>query len=279
MLENLRFYPGEYQNDAKFAAALADLADIYVNDAFAVCHRAQASVGAIKQYLPAYAGLLLEAELQALAKIKRPKKPLVVVMGGAKIATKAPLIIKLHAAADRILIGGALANNFFKHQGRQIGRSLVDSGSAQAVQSFFKRHRLDPKIILPQDVVVKGQNGQARVVAIAEVKRTDCILDIGPLTIADFASHIKSAATLIWNGPLGQFEESQFQHGTMAIATLIAARSSGRAYGVVGGGETVEALERTKMAADVDWVSTAGGAMLTYLGGEPMPGLTGIVKN
>jgi phosphoglycerate kinase len=278
MLENLRFNQGEYDNDPKFARALADLADIYVNDAFAVCHRNQASVAAIKKYLPAYAGRLLEGEVLALHKILKPKKPLVVVMGGAKIATKAPLISQLHPAAERILIGGALANNFFKYQGWTVGRSLVDSGSAALLKKFFVRKKLDPKIILPPDVVVRDRKGHARVVASDQVKATDNILDIGPRTIATFAAYIKSAATLVWNGPLGQFEEPNFKHGTLSIATLIAARSSGRAYGVVGGGETIEALKLTKMEEYVDWVSTAGGAMLTYLGGEAMPGLQGIVK-
>ncbi len=278
MLENLRFNAGEYKNDDKFAASLAVLADIYVNDAFAVCHRDQASIAAIKKYLPSYAGLLLEKEILALNKILKPTKPLVVIMGGAKIKTKAPLISKLYPAASQILIGGALANNFFKFQGLEIGKSMIDEDSAPDIKKFFKSKKLVPKIILPRDVVVKTKDGRAQVVAPSAVKASDTILDIGPASISDFAAYIKKANTLVWNGPLGKFEEASFKHGTLAIAYLIAARSSGLAYGVVGGGETVAALNLTKMSGYVDWVSTAGGAMLTYLGGGKLPGLSKIVR-
>lgn len=277
ILDNLRFNQGEYDNDNRYAQDLATAADIYVNDAFAVCHRRQASVCAIKKYLPAYAGLLLEKEVRALNKILKPKKPLAVVMGGAKISTKAPLISKLYPNADQILIGGALANNFFKFQGLEVGKSLVDKDSAPYVKKFYKGKKLSAKIILPVDVVIKTKKSEARVIAPNEVKATDTILDIGPETITLFAGYIKKANTLVWNGPLGLFEEKSYKHGTMSLATLIASRSSGLAYGVVGGGDTVAALNLTKLEGYVDWVSTAGGAMLTYLGGEKMPGLDKIV--
>ncbi len=278
MLENLRFTAGEYTNDSKFAAALAALADIYVNDAFAVCHRNQASLSAIKKYLPAYAGLLLEQELKALERVLKPKKPLVVIIGGAKIQTKISLISRLYPAASQILLGGALVNNFFKFQKLEIGRSLSDTDSLGEIKKFFKRGRLIPKIILPLDVVIKNKQGQAKVVRPDGVKKTDTILDIGPATIAAYAVYIKKAQTLVWAGPLGKFEEASFKNGTLMIARLLAARSSGHAYGVVGGGETVEALKLTKMTEYVDWVSTAGGAMLTYLGGASLPGLSQIIK-
>lgn len=279
LLENLRFYQGEYDNDNKFARELATLADIYVNDAFAVCHRNQASVSSIKKYLPAYAGLLLVQEVGALHNILKPKKPLVVIMGGAKIKTKAPLLTKLYPAASQILLGGGLANNFFKFQGLEIGRSLVDAGSDPDVKKFFSGKKLSKKIILPLDVVIKRKDGSVRVILPGAVKKSDRILDIGPATIASFAKYIKQAKTLVWNGPLGKFEEDSFKHGTLVIASLVAARSSGRAYGVVGGGETVAALKLTKMSEYVDWISTAGGAMLAYLSGAKMPGLSLIVKN
>lgn len=278
MLENLRFNEGEYQNDNKFAQKLATLADIYVNDAFADCHRAQASVAAMEKYLPSYAGLLVEKEILALNKILKPKKPLVIIIGGAKIETKAPLISKLYSAASQILIGGALANNFLKFQGLEIGESMVDDNFAPYIKEFYKMKKLAPKIILPFDLVVKTKAGRAQVVAAEEVKKGDTILDIGPATITNFSFYIKKAKTLVWNGPLGKFEEASFKHGTLAIAHLVAARSSGLAYGVVGGGETVEALQLTKMAEYVDWVSTAGGAMLTYLSGGKMPGLSKIIS-
>lgn len=277
MLENLRFNPGELTNDNKFAKELANLADIYVNDAFSVCHRDQASVSAIKKYLPSYAGLLLEKEISALNKILKPKKPLVVIMGGAKISTKAPLISKLYGSASQILLGGALANNFYKFQKKEIGKSLFDADSLVFVKKFFKGKKLAPKIILPVDVVVKTKKGLAQVRKPNEVKKEESILDIGPETIALYSDYIKKAQTIVWNGPLGKFEEASFKQGTLALALLIASRASGRAYGLVGGGETVEALKQTKMQEFVDWVSTAGGAMLTYLGGGKMPGLSKIV--
>ncbi len=277
-LENLRFYSGEYQNSPKFAARLASLADLYVNDAFAVSHRFQASISAIKKFLPSYAGLLLEQEVKALNRILLPKKPLVIIMGGAKLETKLPLILKLYPRASWILIGGALANNFFKFQGLEIGRSLVADRDQKIVKKLFRRGKIVPKIILPRDLVVETKKHQTRVIKTTEVDASDTIFDIGPLTIADFATRIKTAATLVWNGPLGKFEEKSFRQGTVATATLIAARSSGRAYGLVGGGDTVEALKLTKMARYVDWISTAGGAMLTYLGGGLMPGLSKIVS-
>lgn len=278
LLENLRFNDGEYKNDSKFAASLAALADIYVNDAFAVCHREQASVSAIKKYLPSYAGLLLEKEIVALNRILKPKKPLVVIMGGAKVKTKAPLISKLYSSASHILIGGALANNFFKYRGLNIGKSISDDDSAQFIKKFFKGKKVVSKIILPTDVVVKTKDGRAKVVSPSDVKASDMILDIGPASIIDFASYIKKAKTIVWNGPLGKFEEASYKHGTLGIAYAVASRSSGRAYGVVGGGETVEALNLTKMSEYVDWISTAGGAMLAYLGGGKLPGLKKIIS-
>lgn len=272
-LENLRFNPGELTNDLKFARELASLADIYVNDAFAVSHRAQASVGAIKKYLPSYAGLLLAKEVGALNKILKPKKPLVVLMGGAKINTKAPLIKKLLPSASQILIGGALANNFFKFQKMEIGKSVFDAESDQEIKKFFKEKKVNQKIKLPLDVVVKTKTGRAQVKDPRSVSKDEIILDIGPKTIALYSDYIKKANTLVWNGPLGKFEEKSFKHGTMSIARLVASRASGLAYGLVGGGETVAALKQTNMTEYVDWVSTAGGAMLTYLGGGKMPGL------
>ncbi len=279
MLENLRFNAGELSNDNKFAEELAAPCDIYVNDAFAVCHREQASVSAIKKYLPSYAGLLLEKEVSALNKILKPKKPLVVIMGGAKISTysKGPIISKLYSRANQILLGGALINNFFKYQKREIGKSLFDAESLVYVRKLFKGQKLLAKIILPIDVVVKTKAGLAQVRRPEEVKKEETILDIGPETISLFAQYIKKAQTLVWNGPMGKFEESSFKYGTLSIARLVASRSSGRAYGLVGGGETIEALKLTKMEEYVDWVSTAGGAMLTYLGGGKMPGLSKIV--
>ena len=277
-LENLRFHPGEKENALPFARALAALADVYVNDAFSVCHREQASVSAITRFLPAFAGLQLEAELKNLQKIMQPVKPLVVVMGGAKISTKAPIIKKLYPRASQILLGGGLANSFWRRQGIEIGRSLYDASADKLVDSFLKKKKTLPKIILPVDVVVKTVNGKNVRRDLRAIKKSDKIFDIGPESIALFSSYLKKAQTIVWNGPLGKFEEPAYKHGTIAVGAVIAARSTGRAFGLVGGGETVEALKMTKMEAYVDWVSTAGGAMLSYLGGEKMPGLKKIIS-
>ena len=278
MLENLRWHKGEEKNDKKFARALATAADLYVNDAFAVSHRRHASMSAIKKYLPSYVGLLLEKEILNLAKILRPAPPLVAIIGGAKIETKLSLINNLAKKSERVLIGGALANNFIAAHGFKIGKSVADRPSVRTAAQIIKRHK---NIILPVDVVaaksVKSKN--ARVLPVAKVGASDMILDIGPKTVRLFVSFIKKANTIIWNGPLGYFENQHFKHGTLAVARVIAARSTGQAFGVAGGGETIEALKLTKMENYLDWVSTGGGAMLAFLGGEKLPGLKGIVKN
>ncbi len=278
MLENLRFNSGELKNEARFAKELASLADLYVNDAFSVSHRGQASVDMIKKYLPSYAGLLMEKELEALNKILKPKKPFIAIMGGAKISTKAPLIEKFLTKAEKILIGGALATTFVKEMGFEVGKSLYDKDSDKIIKKLFKIKGATEKISLPIDFVVLTKEGKAKVVRPDEVKKSESILDIGPETISVFAEYIKKASTLVWNGPMGKFEDEHFKQGSLSLARLVAARSKGKAYGLVGGGETVAVLKMTKMEEYVDFVSTAGGAMLSYLGGEKMPGLKKIVK-
>jgi phosphoglycerate kinase len=272
-LENLRFNEGEAKDDLKFAKRLAAYGDVYVNEAFSVCHRKQASISAIKKVLPTYYGLQSVNEVKNLDKILKPTKPLIVIMGGAKISTKAPIISKMYDLADKILLGGGLANNFFKHLRLEIGKSLVDTDSEVYVKKFFKNQKMANKIVLPIDVVVCGKNKRPKIKTLDEVNKSDTIFDIGPETIAVFSKYIKTAQTIVWNGPLGKFEEASYKHGTLAIATAVAARSTGKAYGLIGGGETVEALKQTKMEDYVDFVSTAGGAMLAYLGGDKMPGL------
>jgi 3-phosphoglycerate kinase len=267
-LENLRFDKREEMDDKGFAKKLASPAEIYINDAFSVCHRAHASISAIRRYLPSFAGFLLQKEIFNLDKIKHPAKPLIVLMGGAKIKTKINLIKNLRDKAAKILIGGALANNFFKAMGLEVGRSLVDSESV----AIAKKLLADKKIVLPLDVTVNHQN-VATVKLIDNINKSDVILDIGPQTIMLYSGIIKKARTIVWNGPMGAFEQTHYRHGTIALGQLIAARSRGKTFGVVGGGETLEALKKTKMDGYVDWVSTGGGAMLSYLGGEKMPGL------
>ncbi len=270
MLENLRFWPGEEKNSSRFAKKLSQLAELYVNNAFAVSHRRHASVSAIKYYLPSYAGFLLEEEVVNLNKALRPQQPLVLVVGGAKIKTKIGLINNFLRRAQYILVGGALAPNFLEAKGYFMGRSLVSKPNI-ALARHYKRHR---KIILPVDAVVKNKKtGKVTVKKINQLTEDEAMFDIGPNTISLYASLIKQARTIVWNGPMGLFEVNHFRHGTIALAQTIAARSRGKAFGLVGGGETIEALELSKMFNYVDWVSTGGGAMLAYLGGEEMPGL------
>jgi phosphoglycerate kinase len=283
LLENLRFYKEEKKNNKKFAKELVYPADIYVNDAFGASHREHASVCAIKKYKPSYAGLLLEKEIINLKKILRPKKPLVAVIGGAKIETKLPLLKKIRGTANQILVGGALANNFLYALKYEVGRSLMDKKSMALTKKIISMYKMIgiKKFILPVDVVVgsrKDGAGKAAVKKVDKVSNNDIIFDIGPETIKLYSKYIKGAKTIAWNGPMGKFESERFRHGTLSIARVIASRSSGKAYGVVGGGETIEALRMTKMLDYVDWVSTGGGAMLSFLGGEKMPGLEGIIK-
>ena len=274
-LENLRFEKGEEKNEAKFAKELSSLADIYVNDAFAASHRKHASVSAIKEYLPSYAGLLLAEEVKNLEKILKPRQPLISIIGGSKISTKISFIKKIRKKSFKVLIGGALANNFFVARKFEVGESLIDKQSIKLAKNLKQSN-----IILPIDVVVSKRSNKGTAVArsISKVDKDETILDIGPKTIRLYASFIKKAQTIVWNGPMGMFEKKSFKHGTLSVARLVAARSRGRAFGVAGGGETITALKMTKMEDYIDWVSTGGGAMLTYLGGEPMPGLKGIVK-
>jgi len=284
-LENLRFNKEEQANDKAFAKKLAALADIYVNDAFAVSHRADASVAAIKQFLPSYAGLLLEKEIINLHRVLAPRHPLIVVIGGEKIATKINLLKNLLPAASRILIGGALAHPFLAAENIPIGQSLIDEDSIKIARELL-RHS-GGKIILPVDVITCsdlkdlkkiGPKNIIKVRKIKDVGERETICDIGPETIGLFSEYLRSAKTIVWNGPMGLIEIGSFSHGTLIIARMIASRASGEAYAVVGGGETVEALALSGMGEYIDWVSTGGGAMLAFLGKEPMPGLEGLVK-
>ncbi|MEA3272815.1 MAG: phosphoglycerate kinase [Patescibacteria group bacterium] len=239
VLENIRFYKEEEKNDKNFAKNIGELVDAYVNDAFAVSHRAHVSISAITKVLPSYAGLLLQEEIKNLDKIlKNPARPFVVLLGGAKMSTKIPSIKDIKA--DYILLGGAL-----------------DKESKSMAKKLLK------KVVFPSDDVV-GKKG--------------AILDIGPQTVLEYSKYIRKAQTIVWNGPMGYFEKKEFSHGTIALARLIASRSSGKVFGVVGGGETIEALKKTKMEQYVDWISTGGGAMLSFLSGEKLPGLCPLIK-
>ncbi len=273
LLENLRFFDGEEKNDQKFAEELAKLGDIYVNEAFAASHRAHASVSAITRLLSSYAGPLLEQEVETLGKIlKKPKRPFIVLLGGSKISTKEDLIKNLTKLADYVLVGGALAHPFLAAKGYNIGRSSIEKNSV-----LLAKQLLSKKVILPVDAVLTCK----RKVCIKPVQMLDYndkIWDIGPATIFRFSNFLREAKTIIWNGPMGVFEKEEFSHGSIALARFIASRASGKAYGVLGGGETLAVLARTGMQEYIDWVSAGGGAMLEFLAGKMLPGIKPLLK-
>ncbi|OFW87408.1 phosphoglycerate kinase [Candidatus Uhrbacteria bacterium RIFCSPLOWO2_01_FULL_47_24] len=276
MLPNLRLHPGEEKNNEAFAKELANLGQIYVNEAFSVCHREHASIVGVPKFLPRYAGVRLIEEVETLGRVLHEARlPLIVLIGGAKITDKIAMIKTMTDKASAILVGGALANHFFKAQGYQIGASVVDPKGVKIAKTLLK----NKKIILPRDVVVGTKDGKvAKVAEVTNESKALCfkpyaILDIGPKTILRFSHFIKTAQTLVWNGPMGLYEVKRFSHGTVALGRLFAARSKGIAFGVAGGGETIDALKKTGMAQYVDFISTGGGAMLEYLGGEELPGI------
>ena len=281
MLENLRFRKGEEANDLAFAESLARLADIYVDEAFGVAHRAAASNVAITRYLPSYAGPLLAAEVEALTRaLEAPERPYLVIMGGAKVSSKISVISQMLSIADRVLLGGALIAPFYKAMSHCIGATSCSDEDLEAALSLMK-HPYYKKLILPHDVVIadpKAPKDKPKVVDLQNEPFDLCqdheaILDIGPKTISAYASYIRSARMIVWNGPLGWFEQPKFSHGTLAVGRLVAARSKGKTFGIVGGGETVQALARTGLADCVDHVSTGGGAMLEFLEGKVLPGI------
>lgn len=275
MLENLRFYPGEEENDSAFAKTLASMGEVYVDDAFAVTHRKAASIVAITKFLPSFAGPLLEKEIKNLNYVsEKSQKPFVLMMGGIKISDKAKTLEKLGARADYILVGGGLANVFFSAQGLEVGMSIVEKESQQVAWQIMKNFK--DKLILPKDVAV-FDTANARESAIVkdryDIKPTEKICDIGPKTILEYAKILKSAKTICWNGPLGYFEKKPFRTGTMALAKVVGAVSKGKAFGLVGGGETVAAVRQSHQMEFMDHVSTGGGAMLEFLAGEKLPGI------
>jgi phosphoglycerate kinase len=278
LLENIRFYDQEEENDPEFAARLASLADVFVNDAFAAAHRAHASTAGVTKYLKSYAGLLLENEIKNLDRLlKQPKKPFYVLMGGAKISSKMPTLEKMLRVASKVFIGGGMANNFFKAQGCEVGRSLVSPEDVKLAKKLLK----NKKLVVPKDVLAATSlkdSANVRVCLPSEVKKTEYIVDIGTRTMREFALELKQAQTLVWNGPVGLFEVKKFSHGSVILGRVIAARSKGRAFGVVGGGETIACLEKTGMSEFVDHVSTGGGAMLDYLSGKVLPGIKPLLK-
>lgn len=276
LLENLRFHKEEEKNGVAFAKALAAHGDIFVNDAFSASHRAHASIVGIPRYLPSVAGLLLEEEVDHLSLLlAKPKRPFVVLIGGIKIDTKIGVMKALLTRCDRMLVGSALALPFLAATGMRVGKTKP----SRAELAVAKRLVGNRKLRLPVDfVVATGPKARPHVCAVDEIGARETVYDIGPETIRAFAAEIRGAKTIVWNGPLGMFQQKSFSHGTMALGRFVAIRSGGRAYGVVGGGETIDALHRTKMSEHVDWVSTGGGAMLEFLEKKTLPGLKPLIK-
>lgn len=280
MLENVRFHSGEEKDSKKFAQQLASLGDVYVNDAFAVSHHVGASLSAITAYLPSYAGFLLQSEIKELtAVLDRPKRPLVVILGGAKIGSKLGLISRLAKQADQVLIGGGLANNFFVAQGQAIGKSFYEKKYIKETKKIW--HTSRKKISLPVDVTVddvKTKQLEAVQKPVGSLRQSDRIIDIGTATVRNWSAVIKRARTIIWNGPLGIVEERRSSHASRALTELVAARSKRECYSVVGGGETVWLIQQMGLFDDFDYISTGGGAMIAFLEGDSFSVLRPLIK-
>jgi phosphoglycerate kinase len=275
LLENLRFHPEEEKNDDAFAQKLAALADLYVNDAFAAAHRAHASIAAITRHLqPAVAGLLMRRELEALGRIlESPAHPLAAVLGGAKVSDKIALVEHLLARVDALLIGGGMAFTFLRALGHGVGKSLVEPDRLETARAAMESaRRRGVQIVLPLDAVVAAglDSPSGRAVSIRDIPAAQMGLDIGPLTVERFASVLKSAKTIVWNGPMGVFEKPAFATGTVALGRAVAESS---AFSVIGGGDTVAAVNQAGVADRIGYISTAGGAFLEFLEGRPLPGV------
>jgi len=281
VLENIRFYPEEKKNDLEFAKKLASLADVYVNDCFAMAHRVESSVVGITSFLPSYGGLLLKKEIETISKvIQNPQKPLVAIIGGAKIDTKISIISKLTEIADYVLIGGGLANTFLCAHGYEIGQSYCEYEKvAKARQLLFLAAQKHTAIILPSDVVVgdkdNSENG-GEVLKIDNIPQGACILDIGTETKAKFGSIITKAKTIIWNGPVGYFENPAFRRGTDFIYYAIT--ENNEAVSIVGGGDTLAAISKKEYLDKITHISTGGGAMLEFIEKGSLPGIEALMK-
>ena len=268
LLENLRRNKGEETNDLAFAKELACLADIFVQDSFDVCHRKHASVVSLPTLLPSYAGFTVNTEVEELSKALSPKHPALAVIGGAKFATKEPVLKALLKKYDHVFVGGALANDFIHAKGIGVGTSLVSREGQESMKLLMKNKRL----FVPVDAIVAphaAAREQGRSIALKEIARDEAILDAGPHTSAALAELAVRAKTVLWNGPLGLFEHG-FMDATQSLAHAIV---SGNAYSIVGGGDTVEALEQLGMGSEFSFVSTGGGAMLDFLAYGTLPGL------
>ncbi|MSU74917.1 MAG: phosphoglycerate kinase [Candidatus Magasanikbacteria bacterium] len=276
MLENIRFVKGEEDNDPNVAKALAALADIFVSDCFAVAHRDAASITGVAKYLPHFAGLLLFEEVSVLSRaMEKPKRPLVVLLGGAKVETKIPIVRHLLQKADYILVGGEIANTYWWAKGSTVGQSLVGKDFKADILKYCK----NKKVVLPVDCVVGApQGGDVRVFSALSpmaVPNDHGMYDIGPQTVELFSTYLKKAGTILWNGAMGKFEVRPYEKGTFALMKLL---GKTKAFSIVGGGESVEILKKCGIINKINLVSTGGGAMLEFLGGKKLPGIEALKK-
>ncbi|MGH6802367.1 MAG: phosphoglycerate kinase [Methyloceanibacter sp.] len=285
VLENLRFYPGEEKNDPGFAKKLAAHGDLYVDDAFSSAHRAHASIEAIADLLPAYAGLLMMAEITALGEaLENPERPVMAIVGGAKVSTKIEVLTNLVTRMDVLVVGGGMANTFLLAQGVKIGASFSEPDFVATAKDIIARaQQAGCEIVLPSDVVVakalkEGVDWQ--VCPVGKVPADGMILDFGPESVADMKQRLASVRTVLWNGPLGAFETAPFGEATFALAREVARLTKeGKLVSVAGGGDTVRALNEAHVAEDFSYVSTAGGAFLEWLGGHELPAVRALARS
>jgi len=284
VLENVRYHKGEEKNDKDFAKALAALGDIYVDDAFSSAHRAHASIEAIADLLPSYAGLLMMAEITALGEaLENPERPVMAIVGGAKVSTKIEVLNNLVTRMDQLVVGGGMATTFLLAQGKEVGTSLCEPdfvATAKEIMALAKRSGCE--IVLPIDEVVAmklEENAPSRICAVDEVPADAMILDVGPDSLANLKQRLAGVRTVLWNGPLGAFETKPFGAGTLALAREIARLTrEGKLFSVAGGGDTVRALNAAGVASDLTYVSTAGGAFLEWLGGHELPAVHALAR-
>lgn len=282
VLENIRFYPEEEKNDIKFSKKLASLGEIYVNDAFSCSHRTHASVCKITSFLPSYAGLQFQSELNALKKITTEiKKPLTCIIGGSKISTKINVIKNLIPKLDNLIIVGAMANNILEFKGYKIGKSLREVNFKSIIKNIFNiAKKRKCSIIYPEDVLVgKSLQGKSQIKQLDQIINDDIILDIGKKTINKIKNIIQNSRTILWNGPAGYFENQNFANGSIEIAKKIIEKNKNKSiYSVAGGGDTVALLNKVSGVKKFNFVSTAGGAFLEYLEGRKLPGINALNK-
>jgi 3-phosphoglycerate kinase len=278
LLENVRFHAGEEKNDPELAKQFAELADLYVNDAFGAAHRAHASTEGIAHYLPAVSGLLMEKELDVLGKaLNNPERPFTAIVGGSKVKDKIDVINKMIEIADNIIIGGGLSYTFFKAQGYEIGQSLVDNSKLDLALEFIEKAKtLGKNFLIPVDIVVTDEfskNANTKIVDVDGIPADWEGIDIGPKTREIYADVIKNSKLVVWNGPMGVFEIEPFSHGTKAVAEACATTEG---YTVIGGGDSAAAAEKFGLADKMDHISTGGGASLEFMEGKALPGVVAL---